>query len=129
VGGGKMRFGKGAVIFVFVQVTLFTAVVCFFAWRNHEQVPDALIGSFFAWFAIEGGALALLKIDDRKKKNDSAALKKEKTTLEKENAALKKQLEKVQKAAGIPRADLWRRGACQAHPREERRGCCFAGSH
>lgn len=97
-----MRFGKGAILFVFTQVTLFTVVVCFFAWRNHEQVPDALIISFLTFFGLEGGALALLKIDERKQKSDAAALKKENAVLEKENSALKKQLERVRKAAGVP---------------------------
>jgi len=88
-----MTFSKGSVIFVFAQVTAFTVAVLLFAWFGKE-VPGELIVSFFAWFAVEGGALALLKIDERKNKTDAAALKKE-------NAALKKQIEKVQKAAGI----------------------------
>jgi len=88
-----MTFSKLSVLFVFVQVTAFTVACFVFAWYE-KTVPDALIVSFFAWFAVEGGALALLKIDERKNKTDAAALKRE-------NAAMKKQLDRVQKAVGI----------------------------
>ena len=63
------------------------------AWRNREQAPDALIVSVFAWFGLEGGALALLKVNQRNQNSDNAALKKE-------NANLKKQLAKIRKTAG-----------------------------
>jgi len=93
MGEDGMTFSKLSVLFVFVQVTAFT-VACFaFAWYE-KTVPDALIVSFFAWFAVEGGALALLKIDKRKGASDAADLKKE-------NTALKKQLDRIQKAVGI----------------------------
>ena len=87
-----MSFTRLSVIFVFVQVTVFTAVVLFYSWFE-KQVPGELIVSFFAWFGLEGGALALLKIDERKQKTSAAALKKE-------NADLKKKLAKVQKIVG-----------------------------
>ena len=88
-----MSFSKFSILFVFVSVLAFTVLVSCLAWRNHEQVPDALIVSVFAWFGLEGGALALLKVNQRKQASDAAALKKE-------NASLKKQIAKIRKAAG-----------------------------
>ena len=96
-----MSFSKGAVMAVFALVTIFTVVICVFAWRNNEQVPDALIVSFFGWFAVEGGALALLKIDKRKQQSGTATLKKENTAQKKEIAALNRRIAKIQKAAGV----------------------------
>ena len=88
-----MTFSKKAVIFVFVQVVLFTAVCLVFSWYE-KQVSDALIAAFFAWFGLEGGALAMIKVNKGKQSADLAALKKE-------NTDLRKQLSKVQKAAGV----------------------------
>jgi len=89
-----VSFTKMSVIFVFVQVTIFTAIILAFSWFE-KAVPGELIVSFFAWFGLEGGALALLKIDSRKQKNST-----EVAALKKENTALKKKLAEVKKAVG-----------------------------
>lgn len=58
-----MRFSKKIIVTMFVTVFVFVTVmiVTFFCVGS---VPDTLIEQFFAFFGVEGGALAIIKVGE-----------------------------------------------------------------
>lgn len=58
-----MRFSKKIIVTMFVTVFVFVAVMIVTFWRV-GSVPDTLIEQFFAFFGVEGGALAIIKVGE-----------------------------------------------------------------
>ena len=58
-----MRFSKKVIVTMFVSVFVFVAVMITTYWYK-GGVPDTLIDRFFAFFGIEGGALAIIKVGE-----------------------------------------------------------------
>ncbi len=73
-----MRFSKIVVISIFVLLTIFT--ICIMAtFEKTGAEPETLVNRVFGFFAVEGGALALIKICETKHEHQ------EKSTKEKES--------------------------------------------
>lgn len=60
---GMLRFSKKAVIFSYICVVLFTAVMTAMIILGGRD-PDILITEFFSYFKIEGGILGILKFTE-----------------------------------------------------------------
>lgn len=58
-----MRFSKKIIITMFTTVFAFVAVMIVTFWHV-GSVPDTLIEQFFAFFGVEGGALAIIKVGE-----------------------------------------------------------------
>lgn len=58
-----MRFSKKIIITMFATVFVFVAVMIVTFWHV-GAVPDTLIEQFFAFFGVEGGALAIIKVGE-----------------------------------------------------------------
>lgn len=58
-----VRFSKKIIVTMFVTVFVFVAVMIVTFWRV-GSVPDTLIEQFFAFFGVEGGALAIIKVGE-----------------------------------------------------------------
>lgn len=64
-----MNFSKKIVISIFIILTLFTiANIIIFVVTGSE--PETLIDKVFGFFAVEGGALALIKMSKTKHQKD-----------------------------------------------------------
>lgn len=80
-----MRFSKKVIVVMFLSVFVFVTVMILTYWFK-GGVPDSLIEQFFAFFGIEGGALAIIKVGeafaktlDKKEKPPKAVKKGRKT--------------------------------------------------
>lgn len=66
----KKSFAKIMLTVGAVTLTLYTLTALLLAWLAGEQPNDALTYSVFAYWGIEGGWTALLKINERKSANE-----------------------------------------------------------
>lgn len=78
-----MKFSKKVIVFMLFSVILFVCVMIVTYWQK-GGVPDTLIDRFFAFFSVEGGALAIIKVGetlaekfDKKEKTPAKRAKKE----------------------------------------------------
>ena len=71
-----MRFSKTCVAMMFTSVFVFT-VVMIVLFAVYQAVPEPLVLSFFAFWGVEGGALAWIKNVDTKHKKKKKGRKKD----------------------------------------------------
>ena len=62
-----MKFSKACVALMFTSVFAFT-IVMIILFARFQSVPEPLVLSFFAFWGVEGGALAWIKNCDTKHK-------------------------------------------------------------
>ena len=75
-----MKFSKACVAMMFISVYIFT-IAMIILYAVYQSVPEPLILSFFAFWGVEGGALAWIKnVETRHKKK----VKKEKKVEDKD---------------------------------------------
>lgn len=74
-----MKFSKACVAMMFCSVFIFTMLMIIL-FSRYQAVPESLIAAFFAFWGVEGGALAWIKNVDTKHKKKKIKKKEEEKT-------------------------------------------------